>query len=50
MTIAEKKAQIQILEHLLVRLCNSELPEIGRIAIKRLIQNIRQDVTSNTED
>ena len=48
--IIRKKAQIEILEHLLVRLCNSELPEIGRIAIRRLINNIRKDVTGDTEN
>ena len=46
----EKKAQIIILEHLLVRLCNSELPEIGRLAVRRLINNLKKDVTPNTEN
>jgi hypothetical protein len=45
----KKRAQIEILEHLLVRLCNSELPEIGRIAIKRLINTLR-NVTENAEN
>ena len=34
------KAQIDILGYLLDHLCNSELPGIGRTAIKRLINNL----------
>ena len=47
--IIKKKAQVEILEFLLNHLCNSELPEIGRTAVKRLIRNINEDVTRNTE-
>lgn len=45
----DKKAQIRILEYLLTSLCNSELTEIGRVAIRRLILNLHKDVTGNTE-
>jgi hypothetical protein len=40
----EKRAQIKLLDHLLDHLCNAELSEIGRTAIKRLRTKYYQDV------
>jgi len=44
MTVNEKKAQIKILYHLLDRLCNGELPEAGRKAVKSLIANLNIEI------
>ena len=44
MQIVEKKAQIKILSHLLDRLCNGELPEAGRKAVKSLIANLNREI------
>ena len=44
MNINEKKAQIKILYHLLDRLCNGELPEAGRKAVKSLIANLINEI------
>lgn len=44
MNINEKKAQIKILYHLLDRLCNGELPEAGRKAVKSLIANLNKEI------
>ena len=43
-TVNEKKAQIKILYHLLDRLCNGELPEAGRKAVKSLIANLNKEI------
>lgn len=43
-TVNEKKAQIKILYHLLDRLCNGELPEAGRKAVKSLIANLNREI------
>jgi hypothetical protein len=40
MTKIEYKAQINILGFLLDHLCNGELPEAGRRAIRKLINNL----------
>jgi hypothetical protein len=40
MTKIEYKAQITILYYLLEHLCNGELPEAGRLAVKKLINNL----------
>jgi hypothetical protein len=40
MTKREYKAQITILYFLLDHLCNGELPEAGRVAIRRLINRL----------
>lgn len=40
----EKRAQIRILYHLLDRLCNGELPEAGRKAVRSLIANLRNEI------
>jgi hypothetical protein len=42
--IIEKRAQIKILYHLFDRLCNSELPEIGRKAIRGLINRLTEEI------
>lgn len=42
--IIEKKAQVKILYHLLDRLCNGELPEAGRKAVKSLIANLINEI------
>lgn len=44
MQIVEKKAQIKILSHLLDRLCNGELPEAGRKAVRSLIANLNKEI------
>lgn len=44
MSIIEKKAQIRILSHLLDRLCNGELPEAGRKAVRSLIANLNKEI------
>ncbi len=44
MQIVEKKAQIRILSHLLDRLCNGELPEAGRKAVRSLIANLNKEI------
>lgn len=44
MSIIEKKAQVKILYHLLDRLCNGELPEAGRKAVKSLIANLINEI------
>lgn len=44
MTEIEKKAQIKILYHLLDRLCNGELPEAGRKAVRSLIANLNKEI------
>ena len=48
--IIEKKANIKLLSFLLDYLCNSELPETGRLAIKRLQTKYIQDVTTSVEN
>ena len=52
MTANEKRAQIKILYHLLDRLCNGELPEAGRKAVKSLIANLNKEIddTRNTKN
>ena len=52
MTANEKRAQIKILYHLLDRLCNGELPEAGRKAVKSLIANLNKEIddTLNSQD
>ena len=40
----EKRAQIRILNFLLVHLCNSELSEIGRLAVKRLVIRLTNEI------
>lgn len=44
MQTVEKKAQIKILYHLLDRLCNGELPEAGRKAVRSLIANLNKEI------
>lgn len=44
MSVTEKKAQVKILYHLLDRLCNGELPEAGRKAVKSLIANLIKEI------
>ena len=48
---SEKKAQIKILYYLFDHLCNSELPEIGRKAIRSIIARLTREIedeNSNT--
>ena len=42
--IIRKKAQIEILDFTLNNLCNSELSEIGRRAIKGIINRLSDDI------
>lgn len=42
--IVKKMAQITILFHLLDRLCNGELPEAGRKAVKSLIAQLNKEI------
>ena len=42
--IVKKMAQITILFHLLDRLCNGELPEAGRRAVKSLIAQLNKEI------
>jgi hypothetical protein len=42
--IIEKKAQIQILSLMLDFLCNAELPEIGRLAVRRMRQRLINEI------
>ena len=44
LVIAEKKAQIRILSHLLDRLCSGELPEAGRRAVRSLIAQLNKEI------
>ena len=44
MNVIKKKAQIRILAHLLDRLCNGELPEAGRKAVRSLIANLNNEI------
>jgi hypothetical protein len=50
--IVKKMAQIRILYHLLDRLCNGELPEAGRKAVRSLIANLNKEIDdiSSTEN
>lgn len=49
MSVIEKKAQIRILSHLLDRLCNGELPEAGRRAVRSLIANLNKEINDISE-
>jgi hypothetical protein len=44
--IIKKMAQITILFHLLDRLCNGELPEAGRKAVRSLIAQLNKETLS----
>jgi hypothetical protein len=47
----EKKAQIKILSLMLEYLCNAELSEVGRVAVKRMRQRLinELDETDNSK-
>jgi hypothetical protein len=40
----EKRAQIRILNFLMAHLCNSELSQIGRLAVTRLIIRLQNEI------
>jgi glutathionyl-hydroquinone reductase len=42
--IIEKKAQIRILNHLFDHLCNSELPELGKKALRLKITRLNEEI------
>jgi hypothetical protein len=44
--IEKKQIEIKLLDFLLCYLCLSELPEIGRIAIKRLRNKYQNEISS----
>ena len=45
----EKKAQIKLLDFLPTFLCNSELSEIGRIALKRLRNKYQEEIVKENK-
>lgn len=42
--IIEKRAQIKILAYLLDHLCNSELSELGRKAVRGLMSKLNEEI------
>ena len=44
--IEKKKAQIEILEFLMNNLCNAEMSEIGRLATKRIIKRLNDEISN----
>jgi hypothetical protein len=45
-----KKAQIKILDYVINSLCTTELPELGRVAIRRIQVKLDKEIKNETSD
>lgn len=45
-----KKAQIKILDLVINSLCTTELPELGRVAIRRIQVKLDKEIRNETSD